>query len=137
MGKVKLARVCAVLALMTPLLSCGAGSEEPRVALRGKVMWAEALYPDRCGKSTCQATYQVRIRNDTDSVLYVPKCRVLPPVRGIRRLPVMGVGLQIRAGATQTWIATFRLTATASDIHRLTGAALRCFGTDGTGQVVE
>ena len=130
-------RLCAVLALAASLLSCGADGHEPRIALPGKIMWAEALYPDRCDEGACEATYQVRIRNVTDTVLYVPKCRVVQPADGIRRLPILGVGLQIRAGATQTWIASFRITGTASDIRRLTGATLRCFGTDGTGQLVD
>ena len=100
-------------------------------------MWAEALYPDRCGESTCQATYQVRIRNEHR--LGSLRGEVSGSASGSRYSSAAsyGVGLQIRSGATQTWIATFRLTATASDIHRLTGAALRCSGTDGTGQVVE
>ena len=138
MGKAIVVRLCAVLALATSLLSCGTDSEEARVQLRGKIMWAEALHPDNCDESTCQATYQVRIQNDTDTVLYVPKCRILQPLtRGVRRVPIMGVGLQVRAGATQIWIASFRLTGTAADIRRLTGAALRCFGTDATGQLAE
>jgi hypothetical protein len=130
-------RLCAVLALAASLVSCGADGQESRITLPGKIVWAEALYPDRCDVGACEATYQVRIKNVTDTVLYVPECRVAQPARGIRRLPILGVGLQVRAGATQTWIASFRVTGTASDIRHLTGATLRCFGTDGTGQLVD
>jgi hypothetical protein len=131
-----LARLFAVLALAPLLLSCGTDVEEARVALPGKVTWAAALHPDECDEGVCQATYQVRITNETDTALYVPQCQVLrPPTRATRRLPIMGLdGLEVRAGRTETWIASSRLSATPSEIHRLTGAALRCAATGGLTQ---
>ena len=137
--RIVLLRVCAVLALTASLVSCGVDAQRPPVELAGKIVWAAALYPDRCDDGACQATYEVRIVNETDTVLYVSQCRVMrPPARGVRHLPIMGLsGLAVRASGTQTTIASSRLPATPSDIHRLTGAALRCFGTDGTGQLVE
>jgi hypothetical protein len=129
-----LARLCVVLATAS-LLSCEAEAQSPRVELAGKVVWATALHPDGCDDKACQATYQVRIKNETDTVLYVPECRVeQPTARGLAQLPIMGAGLQVRAGATQTWISASQLSATPSAIRRLTGATLRCLGTDGTGQ---
>ena len=123
-------RLCAVLVLATLLLSCETETQEATVALTGKVIWATALYPDRCDGDLCQATYRVRIANETDTVLYVPACRVLhPPAGGIRQLPIMDLaGLKIRAGGTQTSVASYQLPATPSEIHALTGAALRCSG---------
>jgi len=135
-GRTVFALLCSVLATAS-LLSCGAEVQEPQTELAGKVMWAVALYPDRCDATACQATYQVRLENETDTVLYVSTCRVKrPAAAGISQLPIMGSGLQVRAGATLTWISSFQLSATPSDIRRLTGASLHCIGTGGTGQLV-
>jgi hypothetical protein len=135
MGKILFALLCAVLA--ASLVSCGADAQEPQTELAGKVMWAVALHPDRCDATVCQATYQVRIENETDTVLFVSTCHVMRhAAAGIGQLPIMGSGLQVRAGATLTWISSSQLSATPSDIRRLTGASLRCIGTDGTGQFV-
>ena len=83
------ALLCSVLATAS-LLSCGAEVQEPQTELAGKVMWAVALYPDRCDATACQATYQVRIENETDTVLYVSTCRVMrPAAAGISQLPIM------------------------------------------------
>ena len=135
MGTILFAPLCAVLATAS-LLSCRGEVQQPQTELVGKVMWAVALYPDRCDATACQATYQVRIENKTDSLLYVSTCRVMRPAAArISQLPIMGSGLQVRAGATLTWISSSQLSAKPSDIRRLTGASLRCIGTDGTGQL--
>jgi len=139
MGRGTLVRLIAVFALAAPLLSCGGDAAASRVALSGKVMWAAALHPDRCDDNACQATYQVRITNETETSVYVPQCRVVGAhPRGLRQLPIMGLaGLEVQSGGTRTWIASFRLAAAPSTIHELTGATLRCLGQDAMGGLAE
>jgi hypothetical protein len=102
------------------------------IALPGGVVWATALHPDACSRTECQATYRVRITNTTDQDLFVSSCEVVKPrTPAVTALPITGLAaLQIGAGATRLWTASFRLDASPKEIHALAGATLRCSGED-------